>query len=84
MSPRVALIRHFRKPWHSPDPSGKADAVLAALDAAGYVVVPKEPTKEMKNAAWMHCTIGLEHGWDSTMHDLLKAAMLAAAQEPTS
>lgn len=58
-----------------------ADAILAALRAAGLAVVPVEPTKAMKNAAWMHVTIGLENGWDSTMHDLLKAAMLAAASE---
>lgn len=27
-----------------------ADAILAALDAAGYVVVPKEPTEAMREA----------------------------------
>lgn len=28
-----------------------ADAILSALDKAGYAVVPKEPTREMLNAA---------------------------------
>lgn len=28
-----------------------ADAILAALDAAGYVVVPREPTEAMREAA---------------------------------
>lgn len=29
-----------------------ATAILAALDAAGYVVVPREPTPAMVAAAW--------------------------------
>lgn len=29
-----------------------ADAILAALDAAGYVVVPREPTPAMVASAW--------------------------------
>lgn len=29
-------------------------AVLSALDAAGYAVVPKEPTKAMRDAAMHH------------------------------
>jgi hypothetical protein len=29
-----------------------ADGMLAALDAAGYVIVPKEPTQEMIEAGW--------------------------------
>ena len=27
-------------------------SILAALDAAGYVIVPKEPTEAMKEAVW--------------------------------
>jgi hypothetical protein len=29
----------------------QADAILAALDAAGFVVVPREPTEAMREAA---------------------------------
>jgi hypothetical protein len=49
--------------------------------AAGYAVVPREATVAMKNAAWMHVTVGLENGWDGTMADLIRAA-IAAAEPP--
>lgn len=32
--------------------SNAANEVLAAIDRAGYVIVPKQPTKEMLDAAY--------------------------------
>jgi hypothetical protein len=37
---------------NSPNDYDHADAILAALDAAGLVVVPREPTEEMEEA-WL-------------------------------
>ena len=35
---------------NSPNDYDHADAIIAALDAAGLVVVPREPTEEMSEA----------------------------------
>ena len=53
-----------------------ADAILAALEAAGYAVVPKEPTEAMLNSGWR------ERGQQHSMTAVYKA-MLAAAKETT-
>lgn len=37
-----------------------ATAILAALDAAGFVVVPREPTEAMVDAAWLAPPISVE------------------------
>lgn len=50
----------------------KVRAILAALDAAGYQIVPKEPTVEMQAAAIR------PHG-DVAFYDEIYRAMLAAA-----
>ena len=34
------------------DSQAQAELVLAALSAAGYVCVPREPTKAMVESAW--------------------------------
>jgi hypothetical protein len=34
------------------DSENQAELVLAALNAAGYVCVPREPTKAMLESAW--------------------------------
>jgi hypothetical protein len=51
-----------------------ADAILAALDAAGLAVVPKEPTRKMIDAlnGYAQCVGYIEDGY---------RAMLAAAKE---
>jgi hypothetical protein len=51
-----------------------ADAILAALDAAGLVVVPKEPTRKMIDAlnGYAQCVGYIEEGY---------RAMIAAAKE---
>jgi hypothetical protein len=57
-------------------PSERAQTVLAALDAAGYAVVPKEPTEAMTEAAsgaWY------QHRSSTEMY----RAMLTAAKDPT-
>ena len=47
----IAAAIKSRPAWNTPY-SADADAILAALDAAGYVVVPREPTPAMVAAAW--------------------------------
>ena len=47
-----------------------ADAILAALDAAGYAVVPKEPTAEMIAALRVSAPLGVQIAYK----EILKAA----------
>lgn len=56
----------------------RADAILAALAAAGYAVVPREPTEAMVNAA-----LDRKHGEDLPLiyHGIWRA-MVAAAEVP--
>lgn len=66
-----------------------ADAQMAALDAAGYVVVPKEPTMTMIGAGVISALDARETkppGRSELGSYLMSVyrAMLAAAQEPTS
>jgi histidinol-phosphate/aromatic aminotransferase/cobyric acid decarboxylase-like protein len=46
----IAAAIKSRPAWNTPY-SADADAILAALDAVGFVVVPREPTGEMMEAA---------------------------------
>lgn len=57
----------------------RADAALAALEAAGVVMVPELPTPKMVNATWEH-TIDRAGGIESqnTRNARVYAAMLAA------
>ena len=57
-----------------------ADAILAALRAAGYAVVPREATEEMHNAArdWSDAKYGKPIGIDASA--ACYAAMIAAAE----
>jgi hypothetical protein len=50
---------------------GEANAALAAIEAAGWQCVPKEPTKEMYEAGW----------WQVGTNDIYRA-MLTAAPKP--
>jgi predicted CoA-binding protein len=65
------------------------DAILSALRAAGYAVVPVEATEAMQIAAFNAAVATLEHTGSSARDnaDVMNAAcyraMLAAAQEPT-
>lgn len=56
-----------------------ATAILAALDAAGFVVVPREPTKAMVRAAWMAQPAGPCCDWDI---EELYRAMFAEQEKP--
>lgn len=52
-----------------------ADAILSALTAAGFVIVPKEPTPEMLHAATMEVPT-----WDDDASRRKWRAMLSASQ----
>lgn len=58
--------------WRRYLPEARAD--IEALDAAGYVIVPKEPTREMLEAAW-----SVEAPVEVEM-TMIYRAMIAAAQ----
>ena len=45
---------------------GQADAILAALDAAGLVVVPREPTEEM-GQAWHDADLVCRDEWQAML-----------------
>lgn len=60
-----------------------ADAQMAALGAAGYVVVPKEPTFEQQDRALHDMGCANPKMSRQQLRDFYRA-MLAAAQEPTS
>jgi hypothetical protein len=55
-----------------------ARAALAAIDAAGFAIVPKEPTEEMETAYWR------AQGMDRAPCDQTWDAMLAAAPKVTA
>jgi hypothetical protein len=57
-----------------PSRDRSADAILAALDAAGLVVVPREPTEAI-DAAWM---AGYPHDYQQGRE--VYRAMIAAAE----
>jgi hypothetical protein len=46
----MAAVSDARASWESF--TEEADSLVFALDAAGFVVVPKEPTRAMKEAGW--------------------------------
>lgn len=56
----------------------QADTIIAALSAAGLVIVPKEPTEEMVNAAQM---VIWNTPDDTTMDDTRKMMIAAAIKE---
>ena len=62
-----------------------ADVIIAALDAAGYVIVPKEPTEAMLNAGCDATTSWVDDEYQTgpETHQMLVAwrDMLAASQE---
>ena len=62
-----------------PHCDGTAQTILVALEAGGFVVVPKEPTEEMHNAArdWSAWKYGKPIGIDAS--DGCYKAMLAAS-----
>lgn len=57
-----------------------ATAILAALDAAGFVIVPREPTKAMVRAAWMAQPAGPCCDWD--IEELYRAMIAAQERKP--
>jgi hypothetical protein len=64
-----------------PSRDRSADAILAALDAAGFVVVPREPTDAMK--AVTKSMIGNELAYDADIETAgaIYRAMIAAAEK---
>jgi hypothetical protein len=79
---RVIFTTESHDPDDSEGPRLLADAQLAAIAAAGYAVVPVEPTKEMEIAG------AIAHDFDAVkMPSRVRAAltyraMLAAAPKP--
>jgi predicted CoA-binding protein len=57
----------------------RADAILAALSAAGYAVVPREPTQAMNIAA---AQLDWSAQDDPTWTDIYRAMIAAAEKEP--
>ena len=77
MTARDVIERHLnQKAGLVLTSEANADAILAALDKAGYAVVPKEPTLEMNNAGYMARRAGC---WSS---DIYKAMVTAAKETP--
>lgn len=80
MTPRNAIIAGV--PELGDAAFERADDILAALSAAGYAVVPKEPTEAMANAG-DHAMYLWEGDGDEGLHQtaakFMWAAMLAAA-----
>ena len=65
--------------WYQDSPDRNADRILSVLAAAGYAVVPVEPTREMLGAMWH----GYQQGTQTIrMRDVYDAMLAAAAQEP--
>jgi hypothetical protein len=58
----------------------EADAkrILDALDAAGYVCVPREPTEKMIQDGWI---AALDEDAGDTWRYMVKSALLTQAQE---
>ncbi len=72
MSPRASWDNQWKSVQRTL--TDDADAILAALDAAGLAVVPKEPTRQMIDAlnGYAQCVGYIEDGY---------RAMVAAAKE---
>jgi hypothetical protein len=67
-TPRQVIARAIDEWLHNGKPGGivdQADAILAALAAAGFAVVPRKPTERMKAAlnGWAVCAGYIEEGW---------------------
>lgn len=80
MSPRTALMQKLPYMPYYLTTEERADHLLSAIDAAGYAVVPKEPTEKMIVAV----AIVNPHIWEHNLakHDLASAyrAMIEAAK----
>lgn len=72
----IAAAIKSRPAWNTPY-SADADAILAALDAAGLVVVPREPTEAMV-AAWM---VGYPHDYQQG-REVYRAMIAAQENKP--
>ena len=58
------------------------DAALAAIEAAGWAVVPKEPTEHMLRAGAVHAGVPYDDECEREWMRLDYKAMLAAAPKP--
>jgi hypothetical protein len=69
----------------SPASRRKARAAIAAIEAAGYVIAPKEPTPEMVEAA-ISRPFGTDRDDGESMYADIYSAMIAIAalKEPKS
>jgi hypothetical protein len=86
MSAREAIARAVICDWQTADEEyrdyvlDRAAAILAALDAAGVAVVPKEPTQSMINAAVEYTSYAADRVYPEDCVNIYHA-MLAAAKE---
>ena len=78
-----AIVRVLEETDHLIDPGSVASDLLAALDAAGYQIVPKEPTPAMRQAGAKPWTVYAEFpGWKPINTQVIYGAMLFAAPRP--
>lgn len=75
-SARDVLILALKRTWDAGrGPYGEdADSILAALSAAGLVIVPREPTMKMKMFAAENSKITDVYEADSVWRSMLSAA----------
>ncbi len=69
-------------------PSATTEIIMEALDAAGYAVVPKEPTEEMlergaqmSGAGWAPSTCVTVSAKDFDARDIYRAMLVAAIKK---
>ncbi len=82
MSTAVEVLRHYLNPDLHPESYVRPQDIIAALDGAGFAVVPKEPTKTMlecgHGAGWHGGIEGLHDAEEEFAH-MLWGRMLAAS-----
>lgn len=79
MSARDVIAKAIRETSHVSLSLSLSDAILSALEAAGYAVVPKEPTTEMYFAFYSPDSPAVESVQSLWMRRY--KAMLTAAKE---
>lgn len=81
MSARDVILQAIRANWIKNDtsPVSETDAILSALDAAGYAVVPRMPTDGMVKAALTYIK---DDAPCANPHGVYNAMLTAAKETP--
>ncbi len=77
----LLIARKYHKRWDSGDARVTARNAIKALDAAGYQIVPKEPTEAMANCFKGSYSEGFAECMQPWERVKIYSAMLAAAKE---